>query len=65
MPAVGQQRPVRHQPREYSCVHRTSQEVPVSSKVEQHEAQVRARQLQETVKLHDTDAAPSCVFLLE
>ena len=33
-----------------------------SSKVEQHEAQVRARQLQETVKLHDSDVAPSCGF---
>ena len=43
-------------------MYRTSQDVPVSSKVEQHEAQVRARQLQETVKLHDTDAAPSCGF---
>ena len=62
VPAVSQQRPLRHRPREYSCVYRTSQEVPVSSKVEQHEAQVRARQLQETVKLHDTDAAPSCGF---
>ena len=59
---MGHQNPVRHRPREYSCVHRTSEDVPVSSKVEQHEAQVRARQLQETVKLHDTDAAPSCGF---
>ena len=41
---------------------RTSGDVPVSSKVEQHEAQVRARQLQETVKLHGSDVAPSCGF---
>ena len=41
---------------------RTSYDVPVSSKVEPHEAQVRARQLQETVKLHDSDVAPSCGF---
>ena len=38
------------------------EDVPVSSKVEQHDAQVRARQLQETVKLHDSDVAPSCGF---
>ena len=62
VPAVGTQRPVRHRPREYSNVYRTSQDVPASSKVEQHEAQVRARQLQETVKLHDSDVAPSCGF---
>ena len=44
-------------------MYRTSDDVPVSSKVEQHEAQVRARQFQETVKLHDSDvAAPSCGF---
>ena len=43
-------------------VYRTSDDVPVSSKVEQHEAHVRARQLQETVKLHDSDVAPSCGF---
>ena len=62
VPAVGHQNPVRHRPSEYSCVYKTAKNVPVSSKVEQHEAQVRARQLQETVKLHDTDAAPSCGF---
>ena len=62
VPAIGEQRPVRHRPREYSCVYRTSEDVPVSSWVEQHEAQVRARQLQETVKLHDSDVAPSCGF---
>ena len=43
-------------------MYKTAKNVPVSSKVEQHEAQVRARQLQETVKLHDTDVAPSCGF---
>ena len=52
--------PVRHRPREFSTVYRTSDDVPVPSKVEQHEAQVRARQLQETVKLHDSDVAPGC-----
>ena len=62
--ASGRQVPVRHRPREYMTVYRTSEEVPVSSKIEQHEAQVRARQLQETVTLHDTDAKPSCEFLL-
>ena len=60
--AVGCQVPVRHRPREFTNVYRTSDDVPVSSKVEQHEAQVRARQLQETVKLHDSDIAPSCGF---
>ena len=60
--AVGRQVPVRHRPREFTNVYRTSGDVPVSSKVEQHEAQVRARQLQETVKLHDSDVAPSCGF---
>ena len=58
----GRQVPVRHRPREFTNVYRTSDDVPVSSKVEQHEAQVRARQLQETVKLHDSDVAPSCGF---
>ena len=59
----GRQVPVRHRPREFTNVYRTSDDVPVSSKVEQHEAQVRARQFQETVKLHDSDvAAPSCGF---
>ena len=61
--AVGRQVPVRHRPREFSTVYRTSDDLPVSSKIEQHEAQVRARQLQETVKLHqDSDVAPSCGF---
>ena len=60
--AVGRQVPVRHCPREFTNVYRTSGDVPVSSKVEQHEAQVRARQLQETVKRHDSDVAPSCGF---
>ena len=60
MNAVGRQVPVRHRPREFSTVYRTSDDVPVPSKVEQHEAQVRARQLQETVKLHDSDVAPGC-----
>ena len=60
--AFGRQIPVRHRPREYTTVYKTSEEVPVSSKVEQHEAQVRARQLQETVKLHDSEMKPSCEF---
>ena len=60
--AVGRQVPVRHRPREFTTVYRTPDDVPVSSKVEQHDAQVRARQLQETVKLHDSDVAPSCGF---
>ena len=60
--AVGNHAPVRHRPREYTTVYRTPEEVPVSSKVEQHEAQVRARQLQETVKLHDSNLKPSCDF---
>ena len=58
--AVGRQVPVKHRPREFTKVYKTSDDVPVSSKVEQHEAQVRARQLQETVQLHDSDVAPSC-----
>ena len=62
MKAVGRQVPVRHRPREFSNVYRTSDDVPVPSKVEQHEAQVRARQLQETVKLHDSNVAPSSGF---
>ena len=62
VPASGRQLPVRHRPREYSVVYTTSEEVPVSSKIEQHEAQVRARQLQETIKLHDSDLKPSCNF---
>ena len=62
--AVGRQVPVKHRPREFTNVYRTSDDVPVSSKVEQHEAQVRARQLQETVKLHDSDVAPSCGFVV-
>ena len=45
--AVGRQVPVKHRPREFTKVYKTSEDVPVSSKVEQHEAQVRARQLQE------------------
>ena len=49
--AVGRQVPVKHPPREFTKVYKTSDDVPVSSKVEQHEAQVCARQLQETVKL--------------
>ena len=60
--AVGRQVPVKHRPREFTKVYKTAEDVPVSSKVEQHEAQVRARQLQETVKLHDSDVAPSCGF---
>ena len=60
--AVGRQVPLRHRPREFINVHRTSDNVPVSSKVEQHEAQVGACQLQETVKLHGSDVAPSCGF---
>ena len=60
--AVGRQVPVKHRPREFAKVYKTAEDVPVSSKVEQHEAQVRARQLQETVKLHDSDVAPSCGF---
>ena len=60
--AVGRQVPVKHRPREFTKVYKTADDVPVSSKVEQHEAQVRARQLQETVKLHDSDVAPSCGF---
>ena len=60
--AVGRQVPARHRPREFTTVYRTPDDVPVSSKVEQHDAQVRARQLQETVKLHDSDVAPSCGF---
>ena len=62
VPVVGRQNPVRHRPREYPVVYKTAKDVPVSPKVEQQEAQVRARQLQETVKLHDTDAEPSCGF---
>ena len=60
--AVGRQVPVKHRPREFTKVYKTSDDVPASSKVEQHEAQVRARQLQETVKLHDSNVAPSCGF---
>ena len=60
--AVGRQVPVKHRPREFTKVYKTAEDVPVSSKVEQHEAQVRARQLQETVKLHDSDVAPCCGF---
>ena len=60
--AVGRQVPVKHRPREFTKVYKTAEDVPVSSKVEQHEAQVRARQLQETVKLHDSDVMPSCGF---
>ena len=60
--AVGRQVPVKHRPREFAKVYKTAEDVPVSSKVEQHEAQVRARQLKETVKLHDSDVAPSCGF---
>ena len=60
--ASGRQLPVRHHPREYAVVYKNSDDVPVSSKIEQHEAQVRARQLQETVKLHDSDLKPSCNF---
>ena len=60
--AVGHHAPVRHRPREYTTVYSTSEEVPASSKVEQHEAQVRARQLQETVKLHDSNLKGSCDF---
>ena len=52
----------KHRPREFTKVDKAAEDVPVSSKVEQHEAQVRARQLQETVKLHDSDVAPSCGF---
>ena len=40
--AVGGHVPVRHRPREFTHVYRTSDDVPVSSKVEQHEAQVSA-----------------------
>ena len=60
--AVGRNVPVRHRAREFTKVYKTAEDVPVSSKVEQHEAQVRARQLQETVKLHDSDVVPSCEF---
>ena len=60
--AVGRQVPVKHRPREFTQVYKTSDDVPASSKVEQHEAQVRARLLQETVKLHDSNVAPSCGF---
>ena len=45
--AVGRQVPVKHRPREFTKVYKTAEDVPVSSKFEQHEAQVRARQLQE------------------
>ena len=60
--AVGRQVPAKHRPREFTQVYKTSDDVPASSKVEQHEAQVRARQLQETVKLHVSNVAPSCGF---
>ena len=62
VPATGEQRKVVHRPRIYEKTFPDSESVPKPDKLIAHRAQVSARQLQELVKLFNSETQPKCRF---
>ena len=62
IPATGEQRKVVHRPRIYDNNYPTAESVPKPDRLVAHRAQVVARQLQEVIKLFNSDPQPRCRF---